>query len=142
MTEFIRLCNQADEFCHAYAKAHGLSGTAFYILYSLAAGRKAYTQRELCLEWSYPRQTVNSALKNLQKQGLVELRFSPGSQKNKQIHLTEAGRRVTEEVILPFIEADRKAFGALREEECSVLISALKKYNHNLISGLGSFPTE
>lgn len=136
LTAFIRICNQADGICQAYAKAHGLSGTAFYILYSLAAGDAVYTQKALCEAWGYPRQTVNAALKTLQRQGLVALRFSPGNRKSKEIYLTEAGLRVTRAVIEPFLEEDRKAFSSLDDAECAALISALEKYKGRLVAGL------
>ena len=140
LTEFIRICNQADEICHNYAKAHGLSGTAFYILYSLVDSNMPLTQRELCRKWAYPRQTVNSALKTLKKQGVIELRFSPDNQKSKEIHLTEKGLHIAEEIIAPFIKADSSAFASLSQEECTVLLAALQKYNSNLTLGLKSMP--
>ena len=67
---FNQLYKQMDELYHAYAKACGVPDTVFWLLYSLYEGG-AYTQHELCQAWHYPPQTVNSALKNMERQGLV-----------------------------------------------------------------------
>ena len=70
---FNQLYKQMDELYHAYAKACGVPDTVFWLLYSLYEGG-AYTQHELCQAWHYPPQTANSALKNMERQGLVALR--------------------------------------------------------------------
>ena len=64
---FNQLYKQMDELYHAYAKACGVPDTVFWLLYSLYEGG-AYTQHELCQAWHYPPQTVNSALKNMERQ--------------------------------------------------------------------------
>ncbi len=140
LMEFIRLYNDADEICQSYAKANGLSETAFRILYSLVYSGKSYTQMEFCREWSYPRQTVNSALKILKEHGVIELKLSENSLKNKEIHLTEKGQRIADEIIRPFIKADLDAFSSLSDDECNFMLSAMRKYNRNLTAGLPGEP--
>lgn len=140
LTEFIQTYKEVDEVCHNYAKAHGLSDTVFYVLYALVDRGSAYPQRELCEDWFYPPQTVNSALKTLETQGVVELVFSPGNRKNKEIHLTDKGRMLAKEIIEPFMEAERNAFSDLSEEERKALLGAVQKYIANLHTGIQMIP--
>lgn len=123
-----QLHKEMDVAYHNYARSIGLSDTAFWILYSVSEHSGMLTQRELCVEWSYAPQTVNSALKELEKQGLIALQLVPGSRKNKQILLTEAGEGLTLQSIKPLMEAEAAAFSALGSHDTAVLLSATEKH--------------
>jgi len=118
---------EMDDAYHNYASAHGVSDMTFWILYFVGVHEGDYTQRELCSEWYFAPQTVNSALKGLEKQGVVELTLAPGSRKNKKIHLTPAGRELMEQIIVPLIEAEERSFGRLEEQEREQLLSLTRK---------------
>ena len=124
---FNQLYKEFDDIYHQYAKRHGISSAALWLLYSLYEGG-SYTQREFCSEWHYPPQTINSALKNLEKQGFLTLDAIAGNQKNKQIVLTKRGQDVVEQVIAPLISAERGAFSELRPEEREMLLSLTGNY--------------
>lgn len=113
---FNQIYKEMDETYHLYAKQHGLSDANLWLLYSLYES-EALTQKEICSVWHYSPQTINSALKNLEKQGLLVLEEIPGNRKNKRVALTETGRELTETVILPLILAEQKAFRGLQKEE-------------------------
>lgn len=85
MILYNQFSKELDGLYHLYARKSGLSDTAFWILYSVEESQSVYTQKELCEDWSYSRQTVNSALKKLVEQEIIELRPLPGNRKNKQI---------------------------------------------------------
>lgn len=140
LTEFIQTYKEMDGLCHAYAKEHGLSDTAFYVLYALVTCGNAYPQRELCEDWSYPPQTVNSALKALENQGIVGLTFSSGNRKNKEISLTEKGKTLAKEIITPFMKAERKAFSSLNADERDMLLSVIHKYISRLNAVIKTIP--
>ena len=136
LTAFNQIYKEIDDAYHGYAKLHELSDTAFWVLYSLARLKpgSVYTQRELCADWSYSPQTVNSALKQLEKQGLIRLSLAPGSRKHKQLLLTERGAASTKEHIEPLMEAERNAFAGLCPQERCELLSALRKHSELLKS--------
>ena len=75
-----------------------------------------------------PPQTVNSALKGLERQGIIVLTPIPGNQKNKRIGLTEKGEEMTRQIIYPLILAEQRTFQGLSEEERKALLSLTKKY--------------
>ncbi len=46
-------------------------------------------QCRLCMEWNLPKQTMNSAVASMVKQGLLELEPTPGRYSGKLLHLPE-----------------------------------------------------
>ena len=128
LATFNQLYKEMDEIYHQYARDHGMSDTAMWLLYSLCLSDTPYTQREICSEWHYPPQTLNSALKTLERQELISLEPAPGNQKNKQVVLTEKGKSVVRQIISPLVSAERQSFHQLEEGEKEVLLSLTRKY--------------
>ncbi len=132
LAAFNQLYREIDEIYHLYAKRQGISDTALWLLYSLYENDAAYTQRELCSAWHYPPQTVNSALKSLEKQELIVLNSILGNKKNKLVVLTEKGKEVTEKVISLLVLAEQRSFQGLKKEERETLLSLTQKYTELL----------
>ncbi len=139
---FNRLYREMDEIYHVYAKRRGISDTAFWLFYSLYGEQISYTQRELCAAWHYPPQTINSALKSLEKQGLIALEPIPGNQKNKQIVLTADGRALAEQVISPLILAELQAFQAMPESQRTLLLELTQNYVQRLQAAVQNISSE
>ena len=51
----------------------GLNESTFWILYTLRIEEPPVTQSDMCAILAYPKQTVNSALKKLEQEGLLTL---------------------------------------------------------------------
>lgn len=64
---FNQIYKEMDIIYHDYAKTCGLSNMAYWILYSVAESNEYFTQRDFCNDWFFAPQTVNSALKDLEK---------------------------------------------------------------------------
>lgn len=128
LATFNQLYKEMDEIYHQYARDHGMSDTAMWLLYSLCLSDTPYIQREICSEWHYPPQTLNSALKTLERQGLIALESVPGNQKNKLVVLTEQGNSVVQQMIAPLVAAERQSFMELQESEKEALLSLTQKY--------------
>lgn len=124
-----QLFKELDQLYHIYAKNSGLSDTMFWIIYSIQECSEAYTQKELCDIWFYSKQTVNSALKNLEEQKLIELLPSPDNRKNKLIFFTPSGKDLATKVILPLMEAEENAFSKLGEKNFDEFLRLTQKHN-------------
>lgn len=133
---FNQLYKQMDELYHAYAKACGVPDTVFWLLYSLYEGG-AYTQHELCQAWHYPPQTVNSALKNMERQGLVALRAVPGNRKSKQVALTAKGQQAMRRLVGPAVRAEQNALQRMGPGQAHELWALTKQYPECLRAELG-----
>lgn len=124
---FNQIYKEMDEMYHCYAKSCGLTDTTFWILYALWEQGEGCTQKELCRNWFYISQSVNSALKELEKQEIIELKFQKDNRKNKCIFFTEKGRAYVLEVIEPVMQAELKSFEKLGSDSCKVMIEQLRK---------------
>ena len=132
LAAFNQLYKEMDEIYHVYAKEQGISDTVFWILYSLYENNSSYIQKELCSEWHYPPQTVNSALKSLEKQGIISLEAVPGNKKNKRVSLTEHGLTLTQRVVARMTDAERNAILSMTADERRTLLSLTEKYTEFL----------
>lgn len=117
-----------DIVYHNYAKDHGLSDMAYWILYSMAESDEYFTQRDFCHDWFFAPQTVNSALKDLEKKDIIFLEAVVGNKKNKLIKPTENGKKFIERVILPIIQAECECFDVLPKDECDTMLSVTREY--------------
>ena len=123
-----RLYKEMDTLYHLYAKKCGLSDTALWLLYCLYENQDLRTQRDICSEWHYPPQTINSSLKSLENQDIVNLEPIEGNKKNKYIALTDKGHSLIQETIRPLMDAEEAAFQKLENDEREAVITATSKY--------------
>lgn len=123
-----QIYKEMDIIYHNYAKNCGLSDMAYWILYSIAESDEYFTQRDFCNDWFFAPQTVNSALKDLEKKDIIFLEPVPGNKKNKLIKPTENGKKFIESVIIPLIKTECESFETLSKEECELMLSITKKY--------------
>lgn len=128
LTRFNRIYKEMDVIYHKYAKSLGISDTAFWILYCVSTHNASLTQRDLCNDWSFAPQTVNSALKDMEKRKLISLEPVPGNKKNKWIHLSEEGEKLVSDAIIPLIHTECDSFSVLSAEECEQMLSLTDRY--------------
>ena len=128
LIRFNQIYKGMDIIYHNYAKSLGLSDTAFWVLYCISEHKGALTQRELCRDWSFSPQTLNSALKDMERRGLISLDPVPGNRKNKWLNLTPDGELLVEKAIVPLMQAEGESFSALSEEECEKMLCFIERY--------------
>ena len=122
------LYRESDKLYYELARNCGLSETAYWILYAIEVSGGSITQREIASNFSYSKQTVNSALKTLEARGLVELDYVEGSRKSKLVSLTPYGRAFSDERIRPAIAAEDRAFLSLAPGERLELLRLVSAY--------------
>lgn len=128
LSAFNRAHKRLNVLYHNYAKKAGMSDAAFWLMYSLYEKGGPCTQTELCEAWFFAPQTINSALKSLEKQGLIALELVPNSRKNKQFFFTEEGEKLVKEKIAPLVLAEEQSFLRLDEQERNTLLTITKKH--------------
>ncbi|MBQ2747563.1 MAG: winged helix DNA-binding protein [Firmicutes bacterium] len=140
LLEYNKTYKDVDELYTNYAKMCGLSESDFWILYALAEAGSVRTQKDLCEWWSISKQTINSALKSLEKEGVVTLSSTEENKKTKYITLTEKGIEMVEKFIKPLMIAELAAFEMMGKEETREYLRLNKIYAETLnltISKLG-----
>lgn len=119
--EFSREVNQIyKKNCEVYYKLashYGFTETMFDILYFIRENEDCSTQAQICNILCLRKQTVNSALKKLEKEGYIYFSKEAGNQKNKKIHFTEKGEKLAQNTVDHIFEVEKKAFEELTSEE-------------------------
>lgn len=141
MNEKLEAINQAyemiDDIYYQYAISYGITDTELWILYTLMEHDGEYLQTDICKAWNCSLQTIHTAVKNMEKNGWVELICKTGNKKNKYIYLTAEGKRFVGEITDPLTGAEEEALGTLTEEEQEILLPLLQKYAQALKTSVG-----
>ncbi|MCD7920017.1 MAG: MarR family transcriptional regulator [Clostridiales bacterium] len=116
ISEYNQISKECDMIYHSAALRLGISDCAFWIFYTLSDTERQYTQSEICDSSFMSRQTVNSALKKLEKDGYLTLCRSQ-EKAGKTISLTEKGSDFVDSYIRPVLRAEETACGMFTEEE-------------------------
>lgn len=133
-----RLYHESDRLYYTVARGCGLSASAYWIMYAIEKAGGSASQSELGREYCYSRQTVNSVVKALEERGLVELDFSEGSRRNKDVRLTEAGHAFAKKNVAPAMAAERRAYEALEPAEREELLRLIEKYTRAIVAEIGA----
>ena len=80
------------------------------------------SQKQLCDELYLSKQTVNSALKNLEGAGYLRLESPPDNRKSKEIRLTPSGEELMRRTVDPVFAMEERAFRRLTVEEQEAIL--------------------
>ncbi len=131
--DFIKSYNEiykaGNRIYHAFALKCGLSDSALCILYELRMeGQEGISQRDIGAILSLSKQTVNSSTKCLADMELIELKESIKDKRVKTIALTKKGEMFCADKIDKMIQAEKRAFCRLSQEEARALMYTERKY--------------
>lgn len=104
----------------------GLSDSIMSILYVLWEQNGRCPQSTIVKQTGIARQTVNSALRKLEREGTTGL--EPGEGRNTIVYLTEAGQALCREKIAPILEMEEAVFRAWTEEEQETYLNLNLRY--------------
>lgn len=133
---------ETDRLYYEVARGCGLSTTAFWSLVTIDLEGGTSTQAAIVSEYFYSRQTVNSAVKSLEKKGLVSLSQGGTDRRSKEINLTKAGKELCKEYIRPAVEAERRAFESLSPNERVEFVRLIRAYTDAVDEELGKIVGE
>lgn len=126
LNEFDRLNNMIDEFYHEIAVRQGMSDSAYAILQAILVLGDGCTQTDIYRYTLLNKQTVNSSVKRLQQDGLIE--FYPGNGRELKIKFTAKGITIVKEKILPIEQSENEVFEEMTAEEHQQLLHLVGKY--------------
>lgn len=126
LQEFDRLSNAIDELYHEIATMQGLSDSAYVILQAILVLGNGCTQTEICKYTLLNKQTVNSSVKRLHQDGVIE--FHAGVRRELKIYLTDKGEVLVRERILPIEQAENEVFEEMTEKEHQEILRLMEKY--------------
>lgn len=128
---YATLLNQCDkeveDIYHSYALRYFLSDAVLWILYVLYDSPNGITQADMCNCWFFSRQTINTALKGLEQQGVIQMIPISGNRKSKNIVFSGSGSEMAEKIVKPLKQAENQVFEALSDEENKLFVELTQK---------------
>ena len=122
------------------AASFGISESAFSILYAIfLAGEKGISQRDICVQMCIGKQTVNSSIHKLEREGVVVLKSGLG-RRGLLAHLTPVGLELAERTIAPMIEAELAALREFDDRELELSLLLGRRYTDALRSHFADIP--
>lgn len=122
------------------ATSFGISESAFDILYAIyLAGESGISQRDICVQMCIGKQTVNSSIHKLEREGVVVLESGPG-RRGLLAHLTPVGLELAERTIVPMIEAELAALREFDDRELELALLLGRRYTDALRSHFADIP--
>ena len=129
--EIIRLIDherkEQDSIYYAVAAKYGLPVMTLWVLYYISEFDEDQTQQDLCRQNFHSKQTINTTILGLAKNGFVELIPIPGTRNHKKIHLTPKGLELVEQTTRHLKTAEENAYGRLSEEELRAYLETAGK---------------
>lgn len=126
LQQFTCVSDRIDDFYHEIAQKQGLSDSAYAILQAMLVLGNGCTQAEICRYSYLNKQTVNSSVKNLKKNGIVE--FKKGTGREVELYLTAEGEKLVQEKVLPYEQAENEVFAEMTPQEQQEILRLTEKY--------------
>lgn len=123
---FDLLYKEMNDLYHESAVSMGLSDSAVLVLYALCELGDGCLQKDICERCYQSKQTIHSAVRKLEREGLLTL--TPGKGRDMHLALTPAGRALAEKTVYPLAEAEYQAMEALSSEEQQSLLRLTQLY--------------
>ncbi|HQO11894.1 MAG TPA: MarR family transcriptional regulator [Petrotogaceae bacterium] len=139
LMEYYQIFKETDAIYNRLAKRAGLAESAYWVIYSIRMMDGRCTQKEICSQWSLSKQTVNSGLKYLEKEGLIMLAEFSEDRRSKEILLTENGEKFSKKYIDTVFEMEMETFEKMSDRERKGLIDSSRRYRDLLQKQADSF---
>lgn len=128
MKRFNYLISETDATYHEAALRMGLSDSAMQILYVICDYDKGdrCPLQEICKRSGISKQTINSAVRKLEAQGIVVLEQTGA--KNKDVCLTEEGIRLAGCTTMNLIEIENNILKSWSKEELKIYLELTERF--------------
>ena len=110
MKRYNHLIGEIDAVYHEISFNLGLSDSAMKILYTICDNGDSCLLQEISRRSGVSKQTINSAIRKLEKEGIVYLK-SVGP-KNKDVCLTDEGKKMARRTAVRLIEIENDIFAS------------------------------
>lgn len=122
------LSNELDTLYHQAAKKLGIADSVLMVAYMIHEKGDGCLLYEICTESCISKQTINSAIRKLEGDGILYLEQDKG--RRKRVWLTENGKHFVQQTATRLLEAECSAFADWSDEEFDDYLRLMEKYNH------------
>ncbi len=107
----------------------GLTDSASIVLYAIYDNGEDCLLSDIYKQSGVSKQTVNSAIRNLEKKHMIYLEQHSG--RAKKVILTDTGKEYVQKTIARLFDAEAATLASWTEEEISAQIGFMEKYIHS-----------
>ncbi len=112
---------------HEIAMHQGFSDSAHAILYTICfSGKDRCPIHDICLYSGISKQTINSSLRKLEKDGVVYLRNVDG--RSKEVVLTEKGKEICSRTVCQLLDAEDSLLQKWSNEDLAKYIELSERF--------------
>ena len=126
MKELNMLMESTDALYHEAAKRLGLSDAELCILYILYEQGEGRAQKDFCSLTGIGKTTINTAVKNMEKNGLLKLKAIDG--RSMGVYLTKEGKALMNNTVEKLISIENQIFDSWSKEEQDTIIRLNKDF--------------
>ena len=120
------LC-EIDSIYQSLLLSKGLSDSEYVVLFSIMELGEGCLQKDISYNSYINKKTINSTIKKLEKNGIIELRA--GKYPNMHIYLTDFGKKYMKDNIIPIIEIENNVMGSVPDADFETFVSMYIKYS-------------
>lgn len=127
LKRYYQIWFETNQLYSQWAARHGITVNALLVMYMIR-NTEHCSQQDICRMLMLPKQTVNSILKNLERQGCVCQRTDEADRRNKIITFSHEGREYAEGILSELYRAETEALNAMGPVQVKGLIDHSHAY--------------
>ena len=128
--EFNQIDGQIESSYHEAAVRMHMADSELWILYALVTNEPKMLQTDLIKITGMSKTTVNSALKKMEREGVLEL--TPGSGRNTCVILTDKGNQLAENTVCRLVSLENQIYESWSPQEQTMLMRLNRDYADKL----------
>ena len=109
------LISELNSVYHNAALKLGLSDSSMQVIYTICDFGDSCLLSDICYLTRLSKQTINSALRRLERDGWI--RLEPETSKSKRVFLTESGKSLADKTALRMMDAENAVFASWTSED-------------------------
>lgn len=130
LKEYNRIFREINLIYQETAQSLRLSHSAFDIYYAICQLGDGCRQKDIADHTFLSKQTINSTIHQMEKDGLITLR--PGKGRSRNIYLTPLGQDIIYAKIRPDIDCENRSFDTMTPADAEVLLQSSNTYISHL----------
>lgn len=123
------LWRQTTAIYEGWAKKQQISYHDLLVILSISQSKKPCTQKLICEQWTFPKQTTHSILQSFVKKGWIVFIPMESDRRKKEIVFTEKGSQFAEKIINDLEEREKRVWDKLGIERSKALLENTALYN-------------
>lgn len=120
------LLSETESAYHEAASRLGLPESSMIVLYAICNVGTSCPLRDICRNAGISKQTINSALRRLEADGIVYLENTDG--RNKTVCLTEEGQKLAGRTAAKVIAIENDIFASWAKEDVERYLALTERY--------------